>query len=404
MNLPEFANPPCLIKATYSINTPMFAGGANPNEAELTPTSFKGIMRFWWRALNWSKIRLLESNDAEALKELHKQESRLFGVATNNEREKAGHGACLINTLTLSGNKTWQYSSKRNGINYLMGQGLYSFKDGLSRQALDMSQTFDIEFTVEQDYHEAVIDVLKIIGLLGGLGSRSRHGFGSVTLKALAQKKAQANQYTDISLNIDNPVTAIRELLEKYSCHDNTNLPPLSAFYQDTRIDVISTTNKDALTLLNEVGEEEQMYRGYGRKGERDSEHKVNGKKAEQNFRDDHDLIINLAEKTFHGQVIHPRRVVFGLPHNYFYSSSHLKADIDASTGRRASPLLFHVHKRNDGQYQMITCLLKSKFLPEGESIKISANHNRRDAPVNIDWSVITDFMDRPKFANKETL
>lgn len=398
MNLPGFKNSPSLLKATYSINTPMFAGGANPNEVELTPTSFKGVMRFWWRALNWSKIRLSKSNDVEALKELHKQEARLFGVATNNDREKAGQGACLINTLTLSSNKTWQYSSKRNGVNYLMGQGLYHFKDGLSRQALDMNQTFDIEFTVEQDYHEAVIDVLKIIGLLGSLGSRSRHGFGSVTLQSLEQKTAQASEYMDISLNIDNPLTAIRNLLEKYNCRNNENLPPLSAFYQDTRIDVIENINRDALTLLNDVGEEEQLYRGYGRNG------KVNNQTAECNFADDHDLIINLADRAYRGQVTHPRRAVFGLPHNYFYSSSKLKADVDASTGRRASPLFFHVHKRNDGQYQIIICLLKSKFLPDGETIQISANYNRRDAPVNIDWSVIKDFMDRPKFANKETL
>lgn len=395
MNLPEFKNPPSLLKATYSINTPMFAGGANPNEAELTPTSFKGVMRFWWRALNWSKIRLSRSNDAEALKELHKQESRLFGVATNNKREKAGQGACLINTLTLSGNKTWQYSSKRNGINYLMGQGLYHFKDGLSRQALDMNQTFDIEFTVEQDYHESIIDVLKIIGLLGGLGSRSRHGFGSVTLQSLEQKTAQASRYTDISVNIGNAVTAINDLLEKYSCHDNTNSPPLSAFYQDTRIDVISTTNKEALILLNEVGEEEQLYRSYGRNG------KVNNQQAERNFSNDHDLIIELSDRQYRGVPAHPKRIVFGLPHNYFYSSSGLKVDVDSTTGRRASPLFFHVHQTGS-QYQLISCFLKSKFLPDDAKIKFSTNRN--SAKVNPDWSVITDFMDRPKFANKETL
>ena len=105
MNLPDFKNPSYLIKATYQINTPMFAAGANAQEAELTPTTFKGVMRFWWRALNWSQIRLACHNDTEALKKLHKQESKLFGVAAKTERKGQGQGACLVNSLTLQSQK-----------------------------------------------------------------------------------------------------------------------------------------------------------------------------------------------------------------------------------------------------------------------------------------------------------
>jgi CRISPR type III-B/RAMP module RAMP protein Cmr1 len=43
--------------------------GANLNQQELRPASFKGVMRFWWRAMN---------GDLN-LKELTKQEDKIFG-------------------------------------------------------------------------------------------------------------------------------------------------------------------------------------------------------------------------------------------------------------------------------------------------------------------------------------
>jgi len=398
MNLPDFKNPSYLIKATYQINTPMFAAGANAQEAELTPTTFKGVMRFWWRALNWSQIRLACHNDTEALKKLHKQESKLFGVAAKTERKGQGQGACLVNSLTLQSQKKWMYQNNENGLNYLMGQGLFHFRDGLSREAFSGDQEFSIELTVEQHAHQAVIDVLKIIGLLGGFGSRSRHGLGSVTLSSLEVKQLQTNEYDSMSLDISDAVDALNDLLQKYDCKKNNDLPPISAFYAGTRIDVINNYKKDAIALLNELGKEQQMYRSYGRNDQ------VNGKTAEKNFKDDHDLVLNLADKSHQGLPAHPRRVVFGLPHNYFYSSNKLKVDIDSTTGRRSSPLFFHVHKKDDGNYQVISCLMKSRFLPEGERIQFSANRKSIDFNVNADWNVITDFMDRAAFTNKETL
>ncbi|WP_019672859.1 type III-B CRISPR module RAMP protein Cmr1 [Psychrobacter lutiphocae] len=395
MNLPEFKNPPSLLKATYFINTPMFAAGGNTQEAELTPTTFKGVLRFWWRALNWSKIRLISQDDTEALKELHRQESKLFGVAANNDRKGQGQGACLINSLTLSTTKSWPYEGRQFGLNYLMGQGLFHFKDGLTREAIRHNQEFNIELTVDIQYHQAIIDVLKLIGLLGGFGSRSRHGLGSVTLTDVAVK-AQEQEYHSLNIDISDIVSSLSEILDKYKCKDNSNLPPITAFYAGTRIDVLNSYKKDTIELLNELGEEEQLYRSYGRNGQ------VNGNKvAEKNFRDDHDLILSLADNTYHGRPTHPRRAVFGLPHNYFYSSNSLKADVDSTTGRRSSPLFFHVHKKGEGHYQVILCLMKSKFLPEGEKIQFSTKRKSIDIEPNIDWSVITDFMDRQ---NKETL
>ena len=400
MKLPTFNKQPVLLRATYHINTPMFVAGENTQEAELTPTTFKGVMRFWWRALNWSKIRLASSNKESALKELHQQEAKLFGLASKNNQ--GGQGECLVNVLQVNGEKKWNSPANKNGVNYLLGQGLYNFKTGLTRSALANNQSFTINLTVTKSAETSIIDVLKLIGLLGGFGSRSRHGFGSVTLTKL-EKKDTSSEYQSLSFEQE-LATAIKALLTTYRCKENEELPPLSAFYQGTRIDIVNLTNKDATELLNKIGEEQQLYRSYGRNGQ------VNNIRAERNFIDDHDFILNLVDGD-KNNITHPKRIVFGLPHNYFYSGNTTRGysgNVDASTGRRASPLIMHIHQVGH-QYQLIHCLLKSEFLPQGATIDIKAKY-QREKPYfskvveNADWQVVETFMNRGLFATKETI
>src|SRR5262245_51634695 len=64
------------ITATFEIVTPMFMGGADPKRScELRVPSIKGALRFRWRALAWSRFE-------GQLKDIHKEEARLFGSAT----------------------------------------------------------------------------------------------------------------------------------------------------------------------------------------------------------------------------------------------------------------------------------------------------------------------------------
>ena len=106
--------------------------------------------------------------------------------------------------------------------------------------------------------------------------------------------------------------------------------------------------------------------------------------------------------------ISHPQRVVFGLPHNYFYSGNDTNghsASVDASTGRRASPLIIHIHQIGN-QFQSVHCLLKSEFLPSGATVDIKAKkyQERKSEKVSdkVDYQVIETFMNR--FNNRETI
>ena len=62
------------IEATYRVTTPMFLGGAE-QQAELRLPSFKGALRFWWRASVWPTV----AAHGESLSNLYRREAEIFG-------------------------------------------------------------------------------------------------------------------------------------------------------------------------------------------------------------------------------------------------------------------------------------------------------------------------------------
>ena len=91
---------PNKLVATYEIVTPMFIGDVDQEATGISALTFKGGLRFWWRALVWSEIRSSISNNNDALKELHRREAELFGSSATNDKNKIyGKGRVQISVL-----------------------------------------------------------------------------------------------------------------------------------------------------------------------------------------------------------------------------------------------------------------------------------------------------------------
>ncbi len=379
------------LEARFRIITPMFLGGADQKAVALRPASVKGALRFWWRALYWSHwLKQAKNDEVEALQQLHAEEARLFGIAAT--KEGGGQGIFLLQVAAPNIQTRDQvFAPMGPGQLYLLGQGLATFKDGnhCLRNAIQRNGEFTLKLIFKPkatpDSVSQISNALLLFGLLGGLGSRARHGLGSVAITAWSGSEPIPQTVTDYK--------ALLQTLLKSS--NSATEPPFTAFSQKSRIDV-SSQDKDALNLLNSVGIEQQMYRSYGQNG------KVNGKPSERNFSADHDLLLAATN----GKRIEkaPQRIVFGLPHNYFFSSTKYKADVnyapDGKDGRRASPLLFHIHPIA-GQFMAVHTLLPAKFLPDKAQIRIKAGST---FPVKAapDWQILRRFMNR--FANKEVI
>ena len=383
------------LEAEYEIITPMFIGGADIHQApEIRPPAIKGMLRFWWRALQWGQCLTANNQDKkEALAELQRQEAELFGAAAQENAYGQGKISLRIKNADQLIKTNVIDIKQKPCLAYLLGQGLYDFNKGVLRQSVSQNHKFTVILKLPDNLNtDSIIDALLIFGLLGGLGSRSRKGWGSVAIRSL---KIFSNGIEQKSIAIPDDKETYKSKLHGLLNTLANELPPFSAFSKQTRID-ISTKADQPINALEYIGREMQTYRSYGRKI--GSEYKVNGKKAEQNFTTDHDIVFNFADGKATYQ--HPKRVLFGLPHNYFYSNKY-KVEIETEHfQRRASPLMIHIHQFSTGESIGVHCLLKADFLPENEKIKLNdktKNHKtpERNIDCTIDWTVMDKYLDR---------
>ncbi len=112
------------------------------------------------------------------------------------------------------------------------------------------------------------------MGLFGGLGSRSRKGYGSFNLVEL---KLGEEIIFRMPRDFDDLKLKIGSFFKNNNIVAYPDLPPYTAYSDLTRIDIVDKSS-DPLRLLNSIGEAMQMYRSWGRDG------KVNGKIAVVNL------------------------------------------------------------------------------------------------------------------------
>jgi CRISPR-associated protein Cmr1 len=387
---------PNRVTATFEVVTPLFLGGADPaSTAELRAPSIKGMLRFWWRALAWSR----HGGDVDAVKE---EESRLFGSAGAESGEaqgSAGQASFILRVHSINGSKRLSKGDVLkqedrpvgSGMRYL-GYGLFGEKQGqLERPCLfDHGSAAPFQFLVDlvsrRPFDSSILNALKVMGLLGGLGSRVRRGYGSLSLVSLAGD----GEAWKPPAGSDDYIRQLRAAIGAETLKPEE--PPYTAFSTDSRIVIASREERDPLSVLNDVGKQMQRYRSWGHKG------RVDGEPSERNFGDDHDWF-----KEF-PRAGHPRRVVFGLPHNYSRSFGITSEHHD----RRGSPLSVHIHKLQNNRYIGVISILRARFLPDGEKLKVRNGSRGTLCTPQIDWKVLDGFIDgvskntrQPYFPNR---
>lgn len=167
--------------------TPMFLGGADIRQPEVRPPSIKGALRFWWRAMNGDLVKKINGNwDYTNLK---KKETEIFGGVEPEalkskiilQIEDINLNVKPFNELERIGK---QYVGTRSmpALKYI-GYGLYDFRDkNKNRKYLsgDWKLICHFDESIEKDIKVA----LSMLNLFGGLGSKSRNGFGSIQLSS----------------------------------------------------------------------------------------------------------------------------------------------------------------------------------------------------------------------------
>ena len=383
-----------LIRATYRITTPMFCGGAE-QQAEFRLPSFKGILRFWWRALEWGRMRNLE--------QLHREESELFGSSNGGQakflmRLSQSPVAIAIGKKTQLKDGGVVVGEGARYLGYGVMEAYASHKKGtkdaeLTRQCLAAPDCFELTLRFGSGstgtQQQQVIAALKLVGMLGGIGGKSRKGYGSLTLTTLTANESPLWAVPD---TFDEFRNSLRPLISKLRTENlNAELPsphssPLTAFTSGFRIVAIEgRTAESALRLLDRIGCEMVRYRSWGREGK-----VLRTIDSEKNFQPDHDLM----KQDSRQRITHPRRVAFGLPHNYGPKSQDHVEPVAEKLDRRASPLFIHIHQPEGSPPIGVLIFLPGMFLPQGRDA-ISVGGKPVDLVTNDLWKPVTGFLDR---------
>ena len=437
--LSQHIRPPIIVEAEYLITTPMFIGDAQQKATTISASSVKGALRFWWRSMNWSNaLAQFPTDRVLALRYLHRQEAELFGSAAYTvdtvddalgDLPALGKGRFSLKIegrfRQLTAKELDSHSEFKLSPNawpsYLLGLGLIEYDSNLrhsvyskSRSALQHSTRFKLLCECDdEETAEALKDVLMLWGLLGGLGSRSRKGLGSVSISSLKGRHIPSN---DAEL-----VCALQQLLP-----NNTSAePPFSAFSNASTIKVSPCSTKTAWTQLSDIAKVMQMYRGWGfSKGEGEP-HLINGLVAEHSSYStklaDHEWVYDIA-KSETTPATAATSMVFGLPRSYGLSQQtyNLKFEplgmrpgvdgeqsvIDANRrSRRASPLFIHVHQFPNKQTAVVQTFLPAKWLPDQDKLDVYKKRGRDfvsigqiDTPPITDWSVIQGYLSLDAF------
>ncbi len=336
-----------MIEKDYQFETitPVIIRGVEKQEEFRIP-SIKGVMRFWFRALMSSFI--------DDIKKLYEVESNIFG--STNEKSK------VIIQIDQFNEKNFQDMNYDNYKYFLFPFRKKEYRVKWINNGVNFSLKCNIK-----DIDPQIIDAtFKLISLFGGLGARSRRGFGSICLSDLKIDNIE-NFLKEFSLII--------EIYKKFIKDNSINMN----FNRNSR-EYSSFVNGEIIFLDNNKYQWKKFISEIYSKL---SEELINPKTYEKiflgelrNFKgaDGLDEVIKFIELIWHyfryKNKWNMAKINLGLPigtsdFSYNYASE-----------RRASPIFFKILKLQSGKYLPIIFYLNSKNLLANERLEIQIIKN----------------------------
>jgi CRISPR type III-B/RAMP module RAMP protein Cmr6 len=362
--------------AELQLVTPAFLGGPDRN-AETTArlTAIKAMLRVWWRA--W--------HGHLTTQQLRQEEAQVFGSIDT------GCGLLVLppanpSRLRLLRRGT-NMGSGGSPLGYL-GYGPIGYdkqtKANLTQiTALDAGQS--LSFRLAHRSKDKLQDALKslwLLGALGGLGSRSRRGWGSVLLLSIVN--IDDLPHLASCRTIDEYRDALQRGLKYLTPQDKrrsaTELK-WTALSKEMRIILSRRTFATWQEAMEDLGTRFQIYRSYDNRAHSPGNPKSNPGPDYHNTK-----ALLTGQKPLPSAL--PERSGFGLPYAQFYRSLGDRAtftpywregnnDIE---GRRASPVLCKIVRLADGQFIWQVTFLPAQFLPDGAKVR-GTNQRKQTLP-----------------------
>ncbi len=341
-------------KLTLQTITPLFLGGADPRgEPELRAASFRGVLRFWWRAL---VAGVVGDGNLAALREA---ETAVFG-----ETER---GSPVIV-------RVWGQARPQSALPHQPGVGylLWSMVR-TKRQYLPARTSFTLILQtppgVKSDEPlKRALAAVWLLTHLGGVGSRSRRGGGSVQVtnvqgqlpSGVPSLQVQAQTPQQLRDELANGLKQLRTLVSIGSPMPTISATPnFNVLHPNAcRVVVLNRMWNTWEQALDEVGQKFQTFRN----------------RRQPDYQNVRGVVSGIS------RTLQPvERAAFGLPIVFYYRSlggqqGMLEGDVH---DRRASPLLMRVVRLANGRHTMVMTVFKAALLESGEGLKL----RRRGGP-----------------------
>lgn len=371
--------------------TPLFLGGANPRNDPpgLRPPSFRGAMRFWYRALIGGSA---SSRGKGLLETLHPNEEEIFG---STER-----GSALSLRLSPNAPPSELYQKDRairtptgdylpSGKDYLLWSMYSSGKPGTSR--FQQARAFippgtSFQVRLSSRLNEGALNMgmaaFWLLSNLGAVGARARRCAGSFLAlgEDLSLPFRICDSISTLQEHLHGGLGKCLQLIGSEGWRDlpKSIFPEYEILHpQASLIWVVSGNRK--------WNKYQQALEGLGQ--------------ALRDFRSrlgplgkhDHDAVLHWFASGA-GDPPTLKRPVFGLPIPFSYSAGGPSDVIISTTGdRRSSPLHMRVTRLSNGHYVGVLTLFKTQFLPDKAALRLQERNWRAPSPEN--YEVIEDFI-----------
>lgn len=396
-------------KRSYELITPLFGGGVEPNTPDpvttIRATEIRGHLRFWWRATRGGQFATIE--------ELKAKEDEIWGAAAKFDKEgKIIAGPSVNLKVEMKDIKkleyipTYQICTDKNNefvANYVAKEyapeyfcfSLKPSKETIQNMGCDTpihnlvgNVKFKLELTLKNEFFEDVNAALWAWETFGGVGARTRRGFGAVK-----------RMCDDMAL----PPSSFSEFSEwiKEKCNmyiiDSSAMEDLPNLSKKLNFRIIPA-NKSVMNIWNSLSSKLKLFRSRTD----DIPFRKNDIKAIRTIFDGGNKRLI--------DVSHFQRAYLGLPVAYqnlkkVYRSG-VKVEKATLQGKRkqhqrlASPVILRPIACQDGKYLGIALLLVGTKLPD--ELTLDDNDLSIPTKLNKELNVLDAFMNFVRSKNND--
>jgi CRISPR-associated protein Cmr1 len=205
----------------YKLITPLFGGGVEPTAADpvstLRATEVRGQLRFWWRACR--------AGQYATLTELKDAEDALWGAASTADRMRPSEVQVALNILNkgkpflvLSDGQPISIGHQRSPYSY----AAFPLQDKPEAVTVEGVE-FELAITYPAKEENEIQAALWAWETFGGLGGRTRRGFGALALVAVNGKAVMLPPSAGLAKEIETKLA-----LHMSGTYQHKDLPMLS--------------------------------------------------------------------------------------------------------------------------------------------------------------------------------